>query len=129
MVYIYIKNKEIKKINDEEVVLIIGNKGKYEWEILTKDMKKFNVKKKSSKDVKKLTKKKYCLKVHENVWVNTCFFKKKDNTFTLDKIREHIREKNSNTCCYTTKCPSHCDPRWSQNDNIDNEDVFYKKSL
>ena len=132
---IYIKNKEIKIIDDEKIVLIIGTGGKYEWEILTNDMKKFNVKKKSSKIIKKLTKKKYFLKVHDNVWVNTRFFKEK-NTFALDNIREHISKKNSiksNTCCYTAKCPSHnnYECKWKQHyaTSDDSDDTFYKKKF
>jgi hypothetical protein len=121
MVYIYIKNKSIKKVDDSKVVLIVikdpskmGKNRKYE--IFTKDAKNFTVKKKSKIDVKNMTKrlsskKNYFLKVKEGVWINTEFLRReKETTFLMDKIREHEQTKRSaikcNCCCYSAKCPS-----------------------
>ena len=146
MFFIYVKKN--KKIKDEDVVLIIvketGKNRKYE--IMTKDMKKFNVKKKSRKDVKNMTnrvtkKTDYFLKVKEDVWINTCFYKQEKatvekNTFLMDKIRKHeevrkhqkeLRKQEKNIFhCYVAKCPccncpDNVKTKWAQRYDINND--------
>lgn len=133
--YIYIKSKNLKKINNEEIVLIIYNdNGKYE--IVTRNMNKFTVKKKSKKGIKKLTKTLSYLEVKEHLWINSKLFKN-ENTFLMEKIHGFyqkpvlITKKNCYNCCdycnHYIKCKN--EGKDDNNNNEDNDDeMFYKKS-